>query len=83
MSFFTELKRRNVVRVGDRDTANETAALIDSRPFGYIPLLQAIYFCVCGSPFDLEATPTFARMLDESGLPWPPEKVIDWPLKDW
>jgi TolB-like protein len=70
-------------RMGDRDTANEFAALIDSRPFGYIPLLQAIYFCLCGAPFDLDATPTFAAMLDESGLPWPPEKVIDWPLKDW
>ena len=70
-------------RTGDRNTANEVAAFIDSRPFGYIPLLQAIYFCFCGAPFDLEATPTFAAMLDESGLPWPPEKVIDWPLKDW
>ena len=70
-------------RMGDRDAANEAAAFIDSRPFGYIPLLQAIYFCFCGAPFDLEATPTFAAMLDESGLPWPPEKVIDWPLKDW
>ena len=70
-------------RIGDRNSANEAAAFIDSRPFGYIPLLQAIYFCFCGAPFDLDATPTFAAMLDESGLPWPPEKVIDWPLKDW
>ena len=70
-------------RRGDRDAANEAAAFIDSRPFGYLPLLQVIYFCVCGAPFDLEATPTFAAMLDESGLPWPPENVVGWPLKDW
>jgi len=70
-------------RLGDRDAANEKAALIDSRPFGYIALLQRIYFCYCGAPFDLEATPTLARMLEESGLPWPPESVVDWPLKNW
>jgi hypothetical protein len=67
----------------DRDTANEEAAFIDSRPFGYIALLQRIYFCNCGAPFDLEATPTLAKMLKESGLPWPPESVVDWPLKNW
>ena len=70
-------------RLGDRDAANEEAALIDSRPFGYIALLQRIYFCYCGAPFDLKSTPTLARMLEESGLPWPPESVVDWPLKDW
>ena len=70
-------------RLGDRDTANEEAALIDSRPFGYIALLQRIYFCNCGAPFDLEATPTLAKMLEESGLPWPPESIVDWPLKNW
>ena len=70
-------------RSGDRESANEAAAFIDGRPFGHVPLLQAIYFCFCGAPFDLEATPTFAAMLEESGLPWPPEKIIDWPLKNW
>jgi len=70
-------------RLGNRDAANATAALIDSRPFGYIPLLQTIYFCNCGAPFDLEATPTLAGMLEVSGLQWPPPKAIDWPLKNW
>lgn len=70
-------------RLGDRDRANQQAALIDSRPFGYIALLQRIYFCYCGAPFDLKATPTLAGMLEESGLPWPPESVVEWPLKTW
>jgi hypothetical protein len=70
-------------RRGDRDAANALAASIDSRPYGYIPLLQLIYFCGCGAPFDLEATPTLARMLDVSGLAWPPPNTVDWPLKDW
>jgi hypothetical protein len=46
-------------------------------------LLQAVYLCTCGAPFDLEATPVFTSMLAESGLPWPPVKPIDTPLKDW
>ena len=70
-------------RLGDRDAANAIAASIDSRPYGYIPLLQLIYFCGCGAPFDLQATPNLARMLDVSGLAWPPPRAVDWPLKDW
>jgi hypothetical protein len=68
---------------GDRNEANRLAVLIDSRSFGYMPLMQSIYFCVCGSPFDLEATPVFASMLSESGLPWPPASPINFPLKAW
>lgn len=70
-------------RLGDRDAANAAAASIDSRPYGHIPLLQLIYFCGCGAPFDLEATPTLARMLEVSGLSWPPPTPVDWPLKNW
>ena len=70
-------------RRGDRDAANAAAALIDSRPYGYISLLQITYFCTCGAPFDLEATPTLAGMLETSGLTWPPPDTTDWPLKDW
>jgi len=69
--------------LGDRDAANAAAALIDSRPLGYIALLQRIVFCYCGAPFDLEATPNLAGLIEESGLPWPPESVVDWPLKNW
>ncbi len=68
---------------GNRNEANRLAGLIDRRPFGYIALLQAIYHCACGAPFDLDATPVFSSMLNKSGLPWPPVKPIDFPLKDW
>jgi len=46
-------------------------------------LLQAIYFCLCGAPFDLESTPAFAALLAESSLVWPPAKPYPLPLKDW
>ncbi|MCH5377901.1 MAG: hypothetical protein JJ992_28425, partial [Planctomycetes bacterium] len=68
---------------GNQSEANRLATLIDSRPFGYMSLMQAIYMCVCGAPFDLEAAPDFASRLSASGLPWPPAKPLDYPLKDW
>ena len=68
---------------GKHNEANRLAGLIDQRPFGYMILMQAIYYCACGAPFDLEAAPEFASLFSESGLPWPPGKPIDFPLKDW
>ena len=68
---------------GDRNEANRLAGMIDDRPFGYMTLMQAIYYCTCGAPFDREATPVFSSMLKGSGLPWPPASPIDFPLKDW
>lgn len=68
---------------GNRNEANRLAGLIDQRPFGYMPLLQAIYHCACGAPFDLEAVPVFASMFAGTGLQWPPLRPIDFPLKDW
>ena len=68
---------------GRRNEANRLASLIDRRPYGHMPLMQAIYLCTCGAPFDLEATPVFAKMLAGSGLPWPPAKPINFPLKSW
>lgn len=68
---------------GDRNEANRLAAVIDSRPFGHIALLQSIYLCFCGAPFDLEATPVFGGMLEVSGLAWPPASPFSLPLKDW
>jgi len=68
---------------GDRNEANRLAGQIDRRPFGYLVLMQSIYNCACGAPFDLEATPVFASMLSESGLPWPPVSAVKFPLKDW
>jgi len=67
---------------GNRNEANRLASLIDQRPFGYIVLMQAIYYCLCGAPFDLEAAPIFSSMLNQSGWSWPPVKPIDFPLKD-
>jgi len=68
---------------GDRNETNRLAGMIDGRPFGYMTLMQAIYYCSCGAPFDREATPVFSSMLKASGLPWPPASPIDFPLKDW
>jgi adenylate cyclase len=68
---------------GHRGEANRLAAAIDARPFGHVVLLQAIYDCLCGAPFDLDATPGFASLLTESGFAWPPAKPFDFPLKEW
>lgn len=68
---------------GNRNEANRLAGVIDRRPFGHIVLLDSIYRCICGAPFDLEATPVFASMLADSGLAWPPLTPYDLPLKDW
>lgn len=68
---------------GRRNEANRLAAVIDNRPSGYLSLMQTVFWCTCGAPFDLEATPVFATMLNDSGLQWPPVKAINFPLKDW
>jgi TolB-like protein len=68
---------------GNRNEANRLAGLIDARPFGHMALLQAIGFCMCGAPFDLEAAPGFAALLEPSGLAWPPLRPLDYPLKSW
>ena len=68
---------------GQRQRANEIAAEIDATPFGYLTLIRAIHSCLCGAPFDLEATPDFAKRIEDANLPWPPASPIDWPLKSW
>ena len=68
---------------GLRDQVNEAAARIDGYPFGAGTLAQLVLWCGCGAPFDLEATPNFAARIKEGGLPWPPEPVMDFPLKTW
>jgi TolB-like protein len=68
---------------GDRNEANRLAGLIDQRELGYMTLMLAIYHCMCGTPFDLDAAPVFESMLTASGLPWPPGRPVDYPLKDW
>jgi hypothetical protein len=69
--------------LGDREAANRYAAAMDSRPMGYLNLLVAAYWCTCGAPFDLDATPDFAARLRGSGMPWPPATPTKLPLKDW
>lgn len=68
---------------GHREDANRHAALIDQRIFGPQALILSIYWCQCGAPFDLEATPNFAARLEQAGLAWPPPSPIKWPLKGW
>jgi TolB-like protein len=68
---------------GNRNEANRLAGVIDSRPSGHLSLLQSVFWCTCGAPFDLAATPRFSDMLSESGLPWPPENPLNFPLKNW
>lgn len=70
-------------RSGQRDKANELAASIDSEPLGFLTLLEAAGNCVCGAPWDIEATPDLKNLVDEAGLVWPPPAPIDWPLKNW
>ena len=69
--------------IGDRERANAMAALIDSRPGGFLVLNNATFFCLCGMPFELEATPNFARRLAQAGIVWSPNPIIQYPAKDW
>ena len=69
--------------LGDRERANQHAAEIDARPLGFLLLIDIAGDCRCGAPFDLEATPNFARLVEEANLMWPPRAPINWPLKDW
>jgi adenylate cyclase len=68
---------------GERDKANRAAARIDEHAFGSPELTVALMWCLCGSPWDLSATPKFAADISESGLPWPPASPVRFPLKDW
>jgi len=69
--------------LGDRDVANEHAARIDARVGGNLALSDAIKSCVCGAPFDLEATPNFKARIEEAGFDWPPPTITRFPAKDW
>ena len=72
-----------LARAGERELANQTAADVDARLYGHMALSTNVLLCTCGAPFDLEATPNFATLLQDADLPWPPDSPIDWPLKDW
>lgn len=68
---------------GQRNEANRLASLIDRRTFGHMVLLQVIFSCMCGAPFDLEATPNFSKKFKVSEYEWPPGRPFQYPLKDW
>ena len=69
--------------LGDRALANEHAARVDARVGGNLALAEAVKSCVCGAPFDLEATPNFKARIAEAGFPWPPPTILRFPAKDW
>ncbi len=66
---------------GDRAEANRLAAAIDARPGGGLILAVITCDCLCGAPFDLDATPHFKAKLAESGLPWPPAPAMKFPSR--
>ena len=68
---------------GQRDRANEFASSIDAQPGGPTTLQEIVDNCDCGAPFDIEATPNYAAVLERSGLPWPMNDAREWPMKDW
>lgn len=67
---------------GNRRVANEMAAKIDAIENGHLILALYPRLCRCGAPFDLEATPNFAKLIRDANFPWPPASPIEWPLKD-
>ena len=68
---------------GLREDANRLAARYDADPWGPWVLWQVANWCACDNAFDLEATPNFARMVNDSDVDWPPRSGRDYPLKDW
>lgn len=68
---------------GLREEANAVAAIIDGSRIGPFSLAGSALWCGCGAPWDLEATPQFAKKLEESGVPWPPAPLMQYTLKDW
>ncbi len=65
--------------MGERDEANRIAGQLDAKAYGSIDLISSIELCRCGAPFDLEATPEFARRLAAGSFPWPPQGDIGFP----
>lgn len=68
---------------GDIDQANRLAAAMDAHPFAGPSLSTVLIWCACGAPWDLAATPNFAKLVDDAGFAWPPPSPIRFPLKSW
>lgn len=64
---------------GNREAANKGAAWLDSLPLGQLMLGALTMECLCGAPFDLDATPVFRQRLEEAGFDWPPPTIIEYP----
>ena len=69
--------------LGDREGANALAARADAEPGGPSKLLVLIQGCACGAPWDIDVTPNFKRMFEQTGFDWPPRTLINYPAKDW
>ena len=69
-------------RNGNRDEANRIAAAFDQKEFGNQALIDVIYTCMCGAPWDLSATPGLSAELARAGLSWPPVSPITFPLNE-
>jgi adenylate cyclase len=69
--------------MGNRDEANKVASRIDTRFGGPYMLTFTINACMCGAPFDLDATPNFRKRIEEAGFNWPPISPLNYPAKDW
>jgi TolB-like protein len=69
--------------MGNRDEANEVASRIDERFGGSFVLNATVNSCLCGAPFDLDATPNYKQRIAEAGFQWPPVSRFKYPAKDW
>jgi TolB-like protein len=63
--------------MGRQQEVEALAAEIDEHPAGHLILAGAHLDCLCGPMFDLDVTPNFKARLQEGGLIWPPETIID------
>ncbi len=62
--------------VGNRSATNAAAAHLDTLPSGALMLASITLECMCGAPFDLDATPRFRQRLEEAGVSWPPAAIL-------
>jgi len=68
---------------GDREASNLYAGKIDARTGSSLALTELIKVCMCGAPFDLDATPNYKQRIEEAGFDWPPLSPMKYPAKDW
>ncbi len=62
---------------GDRAAANRRMAELDARPVGSMRILATLADCMCGVPFDLDATPNFKARMAESGMTLPVKPLFE------